>query len=272
MQHDTRKTTRAVRVLAAAALAATLGLTVTTAGAEPDIDDARSQRDDARAAQAAAVDELELLEAEDDEVAAAIDGMQLAVDNQRARVEAARALVKTTEAEAKRLRALAKETAKEVELARDEARSQAVDAFIGVGIDDAAYWLTEQDPSQAARMVELLRVVSGNNADSIDALRDLELTQTVLIETADEAEREASNARDALEVELAERQRRVDTQRNVKGELETRIVDWEAQVAEFEATEAALTDRIQELQTLALGTTDHTPGAASLRGFIKPVA
>ncbi len=263
---------RGIRWTLAGLLALVAGGLTMPASAQEDISDAREKRDRARAEQAAAAERLELLEAEDDAVAAALGDMQLAVDNQTARVEAARSYLQSTRREAKRLREELEAIEIEVELSRDVARAQAIEAFIGVGAPGADYWLTDADPSRAARMLEMLRVTGHDQYDAIDSLRALELRQDVLIEAAAEAAREATEAKRALEDELEEQQRRLDIQIGVQAELQVRIGEWEAQVAAFEAEEAELTEFIKEEQRKALGSTEHTPGAASLEGFIKPVA
>ncbi len=261
---------RAIRVLALVAIAGMLG--GTTVGAESEISEARRRRDDVRDQQAEAAAELDLLEAQDDEVAAAVADIQAAVDNQRAQVDAARLALAAAESEVARQVEYRQRLQSAIDDARLVARRRAVDAFVGVSAREGEIWLGDTDPNESARMIEYLRATSGSYQDAFDRLRALEEVQGEVIGAAEDAQGDADSLRVDLEAALAELSARLVLQVEIQNSLEDRINRIEAELAEFEAEEARIEADLEEAIRREFGSLTRAPSAASLQGFGRPTA
>ncbi len=261
--------TRAVRAVVVIVAASLVGPAF--AAADSEIGEARRRRDEVRDEQAAAAAALDLLNAEYTEVATAAAGIEAAVAAQAAQVDAARLALDAAEAEVARQVAYGASLTQAIDLARLDARDRAVEAFVGVAVQQTDVWMGDSDPNLSARMVEYLRVTNGSYEDAFDRLRALEQLQQEVVDAAGSARSEADGLRLDLEDALVQLEVRLDTQRQVQAEVESRVAQAESEVAELEAEEEAIENEIEAAIIAAIGSL-RAPSQESLRGFGRPAA
>lgn len=233
------------------------------------IGDIRREREEARDAEAAALEELELLELEDERVAQILGDIQAAVDNQAAQVQAARRQLDEAQAEvdARRIAALEAEDALVVTRAAIEDR--AVDAFVGTNREPEP-WLASADLNRTAIRLSMLDFAAGSDRDLLDDLRTIQADREDNLRAGEEARAEADRLRVVLESELAELETRRQVQAEIQAELQARIDEWQREADQRAVEAEELTQLIKDKQAEALGFQPGDPGAASLEGFVMP--
>ena len=251
-------------------------LTVLGTGAIPSaaetIGEARKRREDARAEQAAAAAQVELLEAKAEEIAGALADIEASVTYQQAEVEGARLAVLAAEAVATEREADLAATESLIVEARARAAEFAVEAYIdGAQNRQGTSWLEADDLVLGARMEALLADVRADRGDAFDVLRRLEAEQEALRVDAREARRAADELRAAMERDLLILEERLAVQRDVQAEYDRRLGNWRAEVAALEEEDRKLTEDIRELTRQALGIVPGSPGSESIQGYVRPV-
>ena len=262
--HRVRST---VVVLAVAAVTV-----VTPVSAQDDtgsIGDIRREREAARDAEAAALEELELLELEDERVAQILAEIQAAVDNQAAQVQAARLQLSAAEAEVEARQSAAVDAADALVVTRVAIEERAVDAFVGTN-REAEPWLASSDLNQTAIRLSMLDFAAGSDRDLLDDLRTIQADREEHLRAGEDARAEADRLRVVLESELTELEARREVQAKIQGELQARIDEWQREADQRARDAQDLTDLIKEKQAEALGFAPGDPGAASLEGFVMP--
>ena len=217
-------------------------------GGQESIDDARRQREAVRREKAEVAATLELLRAEDAEVAAALADIDAYLSIEQAKLDAAQLAVDAAEQARLRWQEEIARTEAEMEALRAQLRDRAVAAYVTRGDEDARAWLESDGFGEASKKQALLDQVNTSTGDVIDHMRVVEDEQRV-------AEREAAIAvaeADELRAELAEVVAEIETHRAaqaaVKAELDARIAEWERQADAFAAEERKLSAFIRERQ------------------------
>ena len=240
--HRVRST---VVVLAVAAVTV-----VTPVSAQDDtgsIGDIRREREAARDAEAAALEELELLELEDERVAQILAEIQAAVDNQAAQVQAARLQLSAAEAEVEARQSAAVDAADALVVTRVAIEERAVDAFVGTN-REAEPWLASSDLNQTAIRLSMLDFAAGSDRDLLDDLRTIQADREEHLRAGEDARAEADRLRVVLESELTELEARREVQAKIQGELQARIDEWQREADQRARDAQDLTDLIKEKQ------------------------
>ena len=132
-------------------LAASVLLTFVLTAAAPafgqDVSDLRRQREAEREAEQAALEQIDLLRADDLVIQQTLEEIQTLVDAQTARVEGARQALAAAEAEVLYREQLAAEAAIAVAATSEAVKVRAVDAFVGTD-QSIEPWLISGDPNQ----------------------------------------------------------------------------------------------------------------------------
>lgn len=241
--------TRRVAGLVVAALVTTVLLAGRPLFAQESIDDAERQRDDARDSQLDAEVRIELLEAYDEDVVAALAAATELVERQRARVEAARLELEQARTEQRQIEIALQWSALDLETLRDEARVVAVEAYLSS--DErrrTEFVLSAEDANDAATRLAMLDAVSDSATEVLEQLRVAADEHDAALAAVDEVVARVARIESELETELAELEESEARQAEIKAELDARIADWEAQLAEFEAEEQRLTQFIIDKQ------------------------
>ena len=153
---------------------AALGVLVSGASAAPDNDDiraARDRRETVKDQAASTAEELELVKAEDVEVADALRALDEYVALQQAKIAAARQAIEAAEAEATLRWVEADQVGDEIVELRAQLQRLAVDAYVGAM--RAGILLEAEDLSTGLLMSAILDVVTGDRGDLLELLRAL---------------------------------------------------------------------------------------------------
>jgi murein DD-endopeptidase MepM/ murein hydrolase activator NlpD len=256
--------------LAAVLVALTLALSLPVA-AEDDVKSARRSREDARAAQARAAAQIDVLSAEDASLAKGVSDIAEAVASQQGLVQDATRVVADAEQVAAERHAGVAATDAELAAARAKVAGLAVESYIGRRFEDAATVVLESsDASTAVRRAALLDLLHGSSRDALEVLRGVEAERADALAAASAAVAETAARRDELHAALAELEARLATQTRLRAELQRRIDGWQREQDELEAEEARLTELIKKRQLAALGVSPTEAGAASMQGFVLP--
>lgn len=259
------------RALAVGLCALAIGAVSLPVVAQESIQDARDQRDAARDEQLAAEAEIELLEAEDVEVRAALDAATELVNRQQAKVDAVRQQLQQAIATQRQREIAVDWAAADLAALRDEAQAFAVRAYLQADQDPTAVILGAADVNEGIKKVALLDAVSANAADVLDQLRAAEDEHEASVELAAIAVDDVAVIDAELSGELAVLEEDRAKHAAIKAELDSRIAEWEARLAEFEDEEKELTEFIlaEQAKVLGVGVTVDL-SAISLEGYVWP--
>jgi murein DD-endopeptidase MepM/ murein hydrolase activator NlpD len=233
-----------------------------------DISDLRRQREQARAAEQEALEQIDLLRADDAIVAETLAEIQGLVDAQTARVAGAQQALAAAESEVLYREELARDAEAAVAAMREEIAIRAVDSYVGTDTT-LEPWLESGDPNRTAIRLAMLDFAAGSERDLLDGLRTAQAEMEENVRLGEAARVEADRLREAFEVELAELEDRRAVQLDVQAELQVRIDDWIAIANERDAASDEFTSLIREATAAATGL---DVGSASLEGFVMPTS
>jgi len=252
------------------AIAAVIGFAtvlVVPAGAQ-DISDLRRQREEARAAEQEALEQIDILRADDAAVAETLAEIQGLVDAQTARVAGAQQALAAAESEVLYREQLARDAEAAVAALREEIAVRAVDSFVGTDTTIEP-WLESGDPNRTAIRLAMLDFAAGSERDLLDDLRTVQSEMEDNVRRGEEARLEADRLRVAFELALSELESRRAVQLEVQAELQLRIDDWIAIANERDMASDEFTALIREATAAATGL---AVGSASLEGFVMPTS
>lgn len=237
------------------------------------IEEARAERESARQAQLSARTTLSLLEAEDEDIKAALDAANELVASQQARVDAARMRLDTAELDSYRADTDLAWASQDISVLRDAARFFAVESYVRLPAKNSNFLLESGDPNVTARRAALLSSVGRSAIDALDDLRAAEEDRAFLTELAVEAVDRATRLEDLLSAELTSLEVTQARQADIAAEMDARIAVWEQELASFEQDERDLSEfiRRKQLEAAGIGGTAQ-PGIESSEGFVWPTA
>ena len=249
-----------------------LGALVSGVSAAPDNDDiraARDRRETVKDQAASTAEQLELVKAEDVEVADALRALDEYVALQQAKIAAARQAIEAAEAEATLRWVEADQVGEEIVELVAQLQRLAVDAYVGAM--RAGTLLEAEDLSTGLRMSAILDVVTGDRGDLLERLRALESDSEDIARSADGAIIDAEEQERELESSVLLLARRSAAQEAAQDEVAKRIAGHEQEIREFEREQyrmAVLIDNLiaEELRRSAPKLTEQ-----SASGFIFPV-
>ncbi|CAN5571663.1 hypothetical protein BH20ACT2_BH20ACT2_03500 [soil metagenome] len=213
----------------AVALVALLVAGPATAGSGSD---PRARREEVRAERQRLVGDLDVLQATDAEVGAALDALEANVSAQEAKVADARRASDAAEAAVAQARAA--EEATQAEIAELEGRlaELAVDAYINRPADDAWAVLEAANATEAAQKQALLDLRAGRDLDLADQLEGARQDLEGMRIEAEAASQEAADQRAAVESQLSELDATRDQQARVVADIDRRL---DARLAEAQS-------------------------------------
>lgn len=238
------------------------------------IDDARSERDTVRAEKAEAAEALDAAKAEDAELAQAIQDITDSINAQQLEVEEAQRQIDVAQVVAQQ----AQEEVDAAEAERLQIESElgdlAVAGFLSATNSEQSVFFASGDPTEATRQASMLRLANTDAGDLLEQLRgvieDSEISQSIAQNALDQAT--------LLEIEMQSVLTDLEGQRVVqaelKAELETRVLDWENQLAEIRREEDELSQFIREEEARLAPPPPPAPSAnpgVSAAGFQWPL-
>ena len=255
-------------IVAVLALLTALGAVATGAGAraespEESIREARERRDQVQAGQAQRAKDLDVLEAEDEELLAALTVLNEQVLAQEERVAEAERNVAAARAELDRLRDEIARAQGRIGDLRDETRGRAAHAFVSVERDSVGNLLGSSDPNVSARRQALLRFATLASNETTDELRQLDDDLQRLTVAASGAERTAVREEAARFEVLAALAEDRDAQQLIRTQLAGRIAQIESELAEMEAQQEELSQLIRDKQAELAAQERRRQGSAS---------
>ncbi len=237
---------------------------------ESKIAEIREEREQKAADAAAAAAKINLLEAENEDVKAALDAIVASVDAQQARVDAAevdlanaRGLVQASAEQEKQIR-------REIRKAEKNATRFAVDAYTGTS-GAAQVWFETSDLSRSVRKVSYLDVVNQDRDDSFDTLRQLRADQQDVTAVAKAAKAEVKSISRLLERELEVLAERRATQERLQADVERRLAEWNLEFDHSLAADDELADQIRKLEA-ELDLIRNPPPPPSAAGWVWPAS
>jgi len=219
---------------------ALVGLTAPSAG------DTHDEREHVRRERAAVAADLDVLEAQDAEIARAISVLEANLQAEREAVEAAEAAVAAAEARVRSARAAERRLEAEIEDLEADLRALAVQAYMGAGLTDPlGLVLSAAEPSEATQRAALAETVTVDLNDVVDRLERTRRQLAAARREAESAVARAEAARDEAAsrlaaLEVAERQH-AELAAAVDARIEARL----AEAAALASLDADLSARIQ---------------------------
>ena len=240
--------------------------------AQDSIKDARQKRDASVNAQANAAAQINFLEAQDADVAEAVDQVNVAVANQQAKVEAAQQGIASAEQEVAKQNTLVAEAQAQIVSVRSQVSELLVEDYMGRRSDNASEILRSPNLLEGLQRAALLDAVQADRRRLTATLRGLQSDLDAALRAANAAVEQAQHFRAELAAELAALQNRLADQQRLRVELERRITEWRRKQDQLLRDSAALTSFIQKEQARILGVgAVGAPSPASVQGFILPL-
>ena len=212
--------------------------------AEETLRDAREAREESRRAQADLAKDIDLLEASDAELIAALEALNEQIFAQEQLVATAQDEVARARAEEARLR----EEIAATRLAAVELQERAFDRMVAAYVAPRDESITSSDPTASARREALFRQVDLDSQDLIDELRAVEDDLNVLEQRADQAALDAAEREVELQAALAVLEDDVAAQERLRAELADEIAALEQQFEDMARAEAELVAVIRDAQ------------------------
>jgi murein DD-endopeptidase MepM/ murein hydrolase activator NlpD len=254
-------------------LVVVLGTTVlvSPSWAQDSIKDARQKRDASVNAQANAAAQINLLKAQDADVAEAVEQVNAAVAVQQARVEAAQQAIAAAEQEVAKQNGLVADAQNQITAVRAQVGQILVEDYMGRRSEDATEILRAPTLVEGLQRAALLEAVSADRRRLTSSLRGLQSDLDIALAAAHVAVGQAQKFRTELATELEGLQTRLADQQRLRTELERRIVEWRRRQDQLERDSAAMTAFIQREQARILGVGSGVVSASSVQGFIYPL-
>lgn len=229
-----------------------LATLVSPAAAQETIEEARARREALQSEAAATASEIDLLEAEDAEIVAALEAIEQWIAVQEARLATAEqqlAAALETESQARALAATLDNQVADLE--RDVAE-QSITTYIGGFGNDDGLLLNAENINSVPMLRFVLDESTGISEITTDQLRAARSRQAEAIAEAEQASAEAAVHRDEISVRLAELETSRADQQAVQAEIERRIDELEQVTATLETEDAEIERFIQaELARIA---------------------
>jgi murein DD-endopeptidase MepM/ murein hydrolase activator NlpD len=245
---------------------------VSPSWAQDSIKDARKKRDAAVNAQANAAAQINLLKAQDADVADAVRQVTEAVALQQAKVEAAQQAIAAAEQEVAKQNALVADAQSRITTVRAQVGQLVVEDYMGRRSDDASEILRSSSLIEGLQRAALLDAISADRRRLTASLRALQSDLDTALQAAHVAVGQAQQFRTELAKELEALEARRADQQRLRSELERRIADWRRRQDQLERDSAAMTAFIQKEQARILGVSASGPvSPSSVQGFIYPL-
>jgi murein DD-endopeptidase MepM/ murein hydrolase activator NlpD len=244
---------------------------VSPSWAQDSIKDARQKRESAVNAQANAAAQINLLKAQDADVADAVTQVTLAVTAQQAKVEAAQQGLADAEQQVAAQNALVADAHTRIAAVRAQVGDLLVEDYMGRSAEDATSILRSPSLVEGLQKAALLEAVSTDRRKLTSTMRGLQADLDAALQAANTAVDQAQHYRAEIATELEALTTRQADQQRLRAELERRIADWRKKQDQLAKDSANLSDFIKQEQVRILGVSAGAPSAASVQGFIMPL-
>ena len=224
------------------------GLATAQESPEDTIRDAREQRERSQEERAQLASELDVLEAEDDELLAALAAMNTQVELQELRVAEARAELDRIADEIGGLQDQIILTRQRSEIVRQQSLERVVRSYVQPTEPLSSSLLTSNDLHDGTRRQTLFRFATLSDVDLRDELRGIDDDLVTLETLAEDKQVAALDQEAVLAAELAELALNQAVQQRIRAALADQIDLIEDQLAEMERQERELANIIRQAQ------------------------
>lgn len=232
--------------------------------------DARDDREEIRRQEAAVAADLDVLEAQDTEIAAALETLATNIVAEGAALEVARADAERTAAELAAAQAAEAALELEVEHRREQVETLAVLAYMGTGADEAVGAVLNADtPLEASHRLTLADSGAHQLRDALDALEVAEAAQQQARETAAAAADAAAAVQAEVEGRLAALQTAQEQHAALAAEVAARIETRRTEAFLLAASNAELSAQIlaEEAALVSRAGSLPAPPLRTVQGF-----
>jgi septal ring factor EnvC (AmiA/AmiB activator) len=233
--------------LAACVLVIVLAATLPAGAQDGRIEDAKADRENARAAAAERAGDLDPLLAEDLELQAALEALEAHVATQEAKLETIQQTLGVSRSEAEVAANRVIDLQIDIGAIRGALQQRALEAYVSTDTQRVDSLFTSDDITVAAHKRALLDTINANEADLIDVLRSAEAQLEDLADEADAAVNRVTQEEAAEAEQLQELEHALAEEERVKAALETRIADVRFEIDALEGEEDRLTSLITGL-------------------------
>ena len=241
--------------------------------AQENISDAKDERDSARRGQLDVQSNLNILEAADEDIKLALGAANELVAAQQARVESAAFELSLAESEAYRTGVALEWASQSITDLQGAVQAFAVETYVSIPSDDDESWISSSDLNETARRNAILSSLGRSAGDTMDILRAAQEDLEALVVQSETAVAAALGFEIELEEELDYLDVAVQRQAELSAAMQTRIANWENELAGFEQDERDLSEFIRRRQLELAGIGGNAqPGVESARGWVWPTA
>ena len=210
--------------------------------------DLEARRAEVRSQAAATASEIDLLIAEDAEVAAALVELDEWIAVVQADIDAAEQAIEVAGEEARRATAEAAQLDEDLSALEDLLGERAVEAYVRPGGATTQAVLEADDLNAVARRRFLIGITQDDINSVLDGIRVARAEREDHLEIAESARQAADSERTALNARLDELAEAKSAQEEIKAELELRIADYRRETSALEAADDQLTELIRRAQ------------------------
>lgn len=210
-----------------------------------EIDQMRADRDLVRADRARAAADLNPLLAANDEIVEALRLLDEDLSARNAALAATRARLDKARSDVATARAQVTAEQQNIALLRTQLQRQAISAYVQPRADDDV--LASADINDSERRRALVSAVSTSRNDILDELRTAEANVELAASRAEAAERDIANREQLATQQVEEVNAAIVDQQRLRQILDTRIVEFQAEVDSHAADEDALTSLLTGL-------------------------
>ncbi len=218
-----------------------------TAGAQTqdDIDEARRRQEQVRADAQDAAEDIDVLEAESDELLAAIEALQANVDLTSAQLLSAEQNLRASQFSLASVNSRIDELEAERDQTELSLRTSAIEQFIDGEASSSSAFLSAEEPITATLRQRLYDVAGGSVAETLEQLRALDAELAVERETSLALVAQAA-ADEAATAELAEQAAAaLDLQESIAGQVNERLSARLAEASALAEIDAGLSNEIR---------------------------
>jgi LAS superfamily LD-carboxypeptidase LdcB len=217
-----------------------------TAGAEQSDEDLRQQREQLRAEQAQLAGQIDVAQADAQELADALAAIEANVRAQEAQLEAAQAAVAQAEADVAAADAARVAKQAEIDELREDLAAIAVDAYVSPPSDSSLDVVLDGDLGSAPERQAFLDLRTSDTSDVLERLRAAQEDLEIAADDAAEARQRAEEGRVDVEARLVEVEAARQQQAAIAAEANLRVHNLLDEEAASEASESQITAELDE--------------------------
>lgn len=216
--------------------------------AEDSVADLEAQRAEVADAARSAAAEIDLLRAEDAEIAAAVDELDLWIAQVQADIDATEQAIEVAEEQARIASGAAAQLDADIAVLEELLSDRAVEAYVNPGGATAEAVLEADDMNAAARRRFLIGVTQDDITSVLDGIRTARAERDDQLALAEEGRAAAAEKRQSLGARLIELEEAKAAHEQVRAEFEQRIAAYQEETSKLQVADDQLSELIRRAQ------------------------